>query len=84
MIFLDKIESMKIDVENSIGNFVWYKQPLGNSRIKKQDCWEIVKIIPESNTIYLKKVTRKVLTEKCLDEVKTECIVITKKEFDLL
>lgn len=82
MIVLDKIESNQ-NLLDSRGDYVWFKTAPNSNRIKKHECWEIININPDDNTIYLKKVGRKVITEKPLDLVVENGLLIKRNELNL-
>lgn len=84
MVRLDKMESRQSRLDGMEGEFVCLREEPTTSRIKKTDCWEIVKVCTELNRIYLKKVGRKVVTEKTLSEIEDSCIVIFKKELNMM
>lgn len=81
---LDKIESNRKGIIGMEGHYLWLDQNQDNARIKKTECWEIIRICPELDRIYLKKVGRKVMTEKVLTEVEEGCVIILKKDFELM
>lgn len=83
MIVLDKIESNRNLLESK-GDYVWFKTTSSPNRIKKHECWEIINVNPDDNVIYLKKVGRKIMTEKPLNLVVENCLLIKRNELNLL
>lgn len=81
VMILDKIESKRKEIVGMEGHYLCLDESQDNRRIRKTDCWEIIKIYPELNRVYLKKIGRKVMTERPLDELEKTAILITKKEF---
>ena len=66
----------------AVGDYIWYKPNQSTARIKKHECWEIIEIKEDLNIVYLRKIGRKVLTQKDLNEIEENCLVFSKTEIE--